>query len=474
LDVVVSGEADILFPLLCKQLLKNNTLLIPDDYKKAVFSSYTPESSEIETLIVEKLDDLPIPDYHDYFIELCQTKIQESFTPVLLMESSRGCWKGEKQPCTFCGLNGNRCRYRVKNNARVLDEFKNLSKTYKVNSFIMTDTILNMNYFQNLFKRLEQQPYTLFFETTSNLTEKQLKMLSTAGVNWIQPGIESLHDELLALLNKGNSAIHNIALLKYALENGVAISWNFLYCIPGDQESYYKEMIELLPLLYHLQPPSFAQVRFDRFSVYHENPTQYNLSLKPVKAYEYVTPFKADELSSFAYYFHDDSIHDRKTKLLPVLEPLGKIINRWIVLFHNRYVDIETPQLQITEENGKILLRDTRPCARSAAYRLDTLETAIYKASRHPVKKRDLFENILQDGSFDESAINQCLDRLLNNKLVINVNDTFLALANYPPTKKVVSAFNANDMLTRPDAMKTLKKVERQLTINDWFKTLKI
>ena len=49
-------------------------------------------------------------------------------------------------------------------------------------------------------------------------TEPQIKNLSKANVVMIQPGIESFHDEVLKLMNKGTSTIQNIQTLKWCME----------------------------------------------------------------------------------------------------------------------------------------------------------------------------------------------------------------------------------------------------------------
>ena len=44
----------------------------------------------------------------EYFERLAATRFEEELKPHIriLFESARGCWWGEKQHCTFCGLNG--------------------------------------------------------------------------------------------------------------------------------------------------------------------------------------------------------------------------------------------------------------------------------------------------------------------------------------------------------------------------------
>ena len=95
---------------------------------------------------------------------------------------------------------------------------------------------------------------SMFAEVLSTLKEEDLRALGQAGFFRVQPGTESLNDHLLQLLGKGSTAVHNVAFLKYARTWGVTPLWNILYGIPGEVEKDYEEMIQLLPLLSHLQP----------------------------------------------------------------------------------------------------------------------------------------------------------------------------------------------------------------------------
>ena len=41
----------------------------------------------------------------------------------LYLEGSRGCWWGQKHPCSFCGLNGRKNVYRYKSAGRLYEEY---------------------------------------------------------------------------------------------------------------------------------------------------------------------------------------------------------------------------------------------------------------------------------------------------------------------------------------------------------------
>ena len=76
------------------------------------------------------LDTLPIPDYDDYIDALASSPAAADVTPMLMLETSRGCWWGEKHHCTFCGLNGLTMAFRSKTPERVIEEIETLRSRY--------------------------------------------------------------------------------------------------------------------------------------------------------------------------------------------------------------------------------------------------------------------------------------------------------------------------------------------------------
>jgi ribosomal peptide maturation radical SAM protein 1 len=102
IDFVCSGEADDSFPELIKRLFYNHPI---DDlpgivYRRNGVSRWTGDGP-----MTTRLDQLPIPDFDDYFARIRQFAMPPGAEPCVLLETSRGCWWGEKSHCTFCGLN---------------------------------------------------------------------------------------------------------------------------------------------------------------------------------------------------------------------------------------------------------------------------------------------------------------------------------------------------------------------------------
>ena len=119
--------------------------------------------------------------------------------PGLPLESSRGCWWGAAHQCTFCGLNGTSLGYRSKSPERVLAEVHELEDRYGVSDFEAVDNILDMGYHKTLLPELAADTSTrrIFYEIKANVSRAQVAALVDAGIMWVQPGIESLHSEVL-------------------------------------------------------------------------------------------------------------------------------------------------------------------------------------------------------------------------------------------------------------------------------------
>jgi ribosomal peptide maturation radical SAM protein 1 len=388
-DCIVSGEADAMFAGLCRLLLEHGRAVKPSAlpygaisqvHLKGVFSVLSPDGVQAPRALIRDMDALPTPNYDHYFERLRASTLSNLIEPGLLAESSRGCWWGEKSHCTFCGLNGNGMKYRSKSPDRVVAELGELSQRYGVRNIQFVDNILDMSFFKTVLPKLATagDKYSIFYETKSNLKREQVELLAEAGVRWIQPGIESLHDNVLALIGKGNSALMNLQLLKWSSEFGIDVSWNMLCGIPGESDSWYSEMAEWLPAIFHLQPPTgVTRVRYDRFSPYHMRPQDFGLTLAPSRAYAYVYPLPKESLMRLAYSFEDNGkprhIH-RGLQDQPGQRELQEVVLQWNDIWHT-----SRPVLRVYDEGRRLQFFDTRPCANRRSWTAGELEAEVYR-----------------------------------------------------------------------------------------------
>ena len=255
------------------------------------------------------IDEVIEPDYDDYLASFA-AKVSSggASKPALLFETSRGCWWGEIQHCTFCGLNGLTMEHREMSSDKAVEQFHSLFRRYPgVTYFQAVDNILPHSYLKTVFPRVTAPPdTTIYYEVKSNMDESDMRVLAESGVRMLQPGIEALNTGILKLMKKGVNAFQNIRFLGYCQRYGIAPKWNFLIGFPGESEDAYSKYLTDIPKLWHLPPPGdVAPVRFDRYSPYHVQAKEYGLDLRPFDYYGFVYPFDAESLNNLAYHFVD-------------------------------------------------------------------------------------------------------------------------------------------------------------------------
>jgi len=316
-DYACSGEADHSFPELAARIVAGKSVVDPP-IAGVIWREGTDTRFAGPAQLVRTMDDLPLPDFSDYFRALDGSSSGVAVSPNVLFESSRGCWWGAKSHCTFCGLNGGGMAFRSKSSARVLAEIDALTARWGVEMLEAVDNILDMRYFDEVLPALaaRRPPLRFFYEVKSNLSRAQVEMLARSGVTRIQPGIESMSDHVLRLMRKGTTALRNVQLLKWCREYGVRVDWNVLYGFPGETRSDYAEMLELLRAIRFLHPPgATGPVRLDRFSPYFESSSSYGITnVRPLSTYRHLYPDAGDALCDIAYYFdydYDDAVDPR-------------------------------------------------------------------------------------------------------------------------------------------------------------------
>lgn len=446
-DFVVSGEADMLLPHLCRDIFEWG----PDVPVARLPASVRGPASRMEMAgpgagtakgaagaapraVVHDLDDLPIPAYEDYFEHLSRLGIRDYILPALPIETSRGCWWGEKHHCTFCGLNGQGMTFRAKSATRALSEITTLGQTYGLTKFMTVDNILDNKYFDAMLPALAEADHgTFFYEIKANLRRDRVQALSRARVRWVQPGIEALHDDLLRLLNKGVSAAINVQLLKWARIYGVWVIWNHLSAAPGDREEWYDEVADWLPAISHLQPPanqSIAPIRFDRFSPYFDRAEEFGLELVPYESYVWAYPLSGEHLADHAYFFRD--VGRQRSEPQRLKQKVVEWSNGFFDRQHGMFPAIrsDAPILLMTADDDGAWIRDTRPIAQETDYRLSPYHTAVCQACDSANRFPALIARLADQGfPCDADRLRNTLADLLERHLILRLRDSYLCVA---------------------------------------------
>jgi ribosomal peptide maturation radical SAM protein 1 len=233
------------------------------------------------------MDDLPIPDYRDYYHRFLKRRADSTLAPeaAIPIETSRGCWWGEKKHCTFCGLNGLTMAFRSKSAVRAFNELRELVHNYGSDPehrthVLVVDNILDYRYFRDFLPMMADSDLNVFlhYEVKANLRLDQLMLLRDAGVYHLQPGIESMSNRLLEAMRKGTTRLRNLQTLKWCTELGIDVSWNYLHGFPGESDDDYADLPDLFSLISHLPPPEHVgPARADRFSPFYESPDEFGI-----------------------------------------------------------------------------------------------------------------------------------------------------------------------------------------------------
>ena len=376
IDCVVSGEADLFIVPLIRSLLAG----IDPRAIVGQMPSIDPASCDdrfFQTGVVADLDGYVSPAFDDYFRDLDRLGDGAKAISVHVpLETSRGCWWGMKHHCTFCGLNGATMAFRSRSPVDALREIVSVASRYPDAKISFVDNIMDYRYFDALLPQLAALggSFDLFYEIKSNVTKAQVRTLRDAGVRHIQPGIESLSDDVLKIMRKGVSAVQNVQLLKWCAEFGVRVDWNILWGFPDEAPDDYRRMASLVPLLSHLEPPARGStIRLDRFSPNFTQSSQLGFSnVRPYPAYYDVYDSVADDgVFNLAYFFEADTATSAED-IRAYTNDLSQAITCW-------RASHAASSLTYLERDGRVVIFDARPLlSRKQVDALDGLRSAIY------------------------------------------------------------------------------------------------
>ena len=417
-DAVCSGESDETFATLAQSVIAGERLEPTPGVLHRQQRLALASNEETHAAPIEAMDDLPYPDFDEYFADM-----QRAFADVptrIMFETSRGCWWGAKQHCTFCGLNGGSMGFRHKSAQRALQELVWLLDRYGEHTRVVsaTDNIIPMAYFKDFLPSLKEMSIDieLFYETKSNLKRDQVALYADAGLTHIQPGVESLSSAVLARMKKGVTCLQNVQVLKWCRQYGIDAAWNYIIGFPGERPESYEGLAHLVESIAHLEPPDgWGTVRFDRFSPYLTQPEAHGVrNLAPYPAYKHVyRGLSPEQFEGLAYYFVGE--FDGQDQIASYTSELVGALRDWR--------DNGAGYALFTMEVGpRLQVFDLRPKAETLHHTLSGLDRAVYEACDQITSQRALARTI------EDPALEDAVKRLLDTRLLIAEGDKLLAV----------------------------------------------
>jgi ribosomal peptide maturation radical SAM protein 1 len=431
IDYAVIGEGDEIFPKLARALVAGEQVplqpgLTVRTETGVAFFGPAPMVTDLKTS--------PPPDYDEYFEAGNRMNLLRGWEGAKYIrvpfESSRGCWWGERNHCTFCGLNANGMKFRAKSAPQVLKELTYLSERYKWSKFDAVDNIMDRDFLEGLCGSLAEMRNDLdiFYEVKANMSRAEIHRLRLAGIRDIQPGIESLSSHILKLMKKGIKGIHNLEMLKWAQYYGVQVQWNILTGFPGEQIENITQQIEWIKAIPHFPPPlRCSQIWLERFSPYYTHREAFPVkNVRPGKSYSFVYPPGSVDLAQIAYFF-DYEMGD--TLPAGAWKPLIKEVAKWRAKWNGKG---NHPSLTYTKTSGRLLISDTRSDETPTVHEYSgpLAELYCFCETRRPLEDCLKF---LQRFQGTEAAtdhfLQQAIDDFASRQLMIRENDVVLGLA---------------------------------------------
>lgn len=455
IDAVVSGEGDIVFPQLVQRVLEGQSLSdLQGVYTRTGYRPASNDGGYPNAPAVADMDALPYPDYDDFFNQLKKSSIRFPVPQVIPMETSRGCWWGEKGHCAFCGLNEANINYRCKSSQRALDELTSLSQSYHGKAFRMTDNALNVDYFKNFIPELAAKNLGLdiLYSVRPDLKKSQLRALWEAGIRAINPGIESLSSHVLKLMHKGVTELQNIQLLKWCKEFGIVPIWNLFGGFPNESPEEYHRMADLIPSLVHVQPPlNIGHLSLMRFSPHFKDPEKFGfIDIHPSPAYRYIYPLKPKAVMNLANFFIYGYRDHQNVK--EYMKSIYVECQAWKKIH-------ESSDLFFVDDGKCLFIWDQRPMAAQPFVRLSGLQRILYLAC-DGVQNIFHLKKIVEDDRdkrYTLGEVEEIMGHLLESHLMIKDGHGYLSLAipvgDYQPKKEALEGFRiylqAMEMRTR-------------------------
>ena len=419
-DYLHCGDAEISFPDMVRRLYKGEPMrdlkgIMWRDNGEVIYAGRAPNFADMNAT--------PIPDFDEYFYareESSYLEYEEARDVLLPIETARGCWWGEKNHCTFCGLNRSGMEFRAKDADNVINQLEALTRRYGIFHFNAIDNILAPEYASKLFGRLAEAntDIRLHYEVRPSIARAQLKEMRRGGLFSIQPGVESLSTNILKIMRKHTTGMRNLELIKWCTYYDIHNFYNILVRFPGETPEDYRLQCDVIAKIFHLQPPyAIVKARADRGSpMYFEPEAQSITSLRPASCYDFIFPKGRFNLERVSYYFDhqmENTVTDEQ------YSEIFELVADW----QESWEEVRRPYLRYRKSMASIVIEDGRgPRPHSFTYSDGAALLYEYCAdARRPADVAAHFKN--------EVWVDRALSEFVERDLIIFLDGRYLSLA---------------------------------------------
>jgi hypothetical protein len=213
-----------------------------------------------------------------------------------------------------------------------------------------------------------------------------------------------------------------------------------LYGFPGEESKDYEENLEFVKALSHLPPPEgCGPLRLDRFSPYFDFPKQFGIrNLRALRSYRYLFPFDESVLYNLAYFFEYD--FDGREMSNIWVEPVSNEVESWRKVYKTCRLEVVSRQPDV------MVVSDTRFNRILPEYHFRSPENSIIDFCDSIRTFNQIAEHLhsVSNGSSPaEPWLQHFLEYMLNHRLMLRSEDSYLSLIMPQPAGPPVSVFNS-------------------------------
>lgn len=429
IDFLINGEGEI--PLLeLIKWIKNKDDSIP--HIPGLITRNTPKYPSEAFSQIDNLDDLPIPDYEDYFEQLKRIPPERSFFPSIPIEVSRGCWwksrwKDAAGGCSFCNLNLQWRGYRQKSPDKLIKELNHLSTKYQSLSFSFVDNLLPRNGLTLLAEKIKnlRKDFNLFGELRAKTRYHELLALGRAGFSNIQVGIEALSTRLLNKMKKGTRAIDNLEIMKNCESPELPdLNGNIIVQFPGSDEEDVKETLRNLRFAMNFKPLKAIPFMLEYGSPVFQRPSDFGITrIYNHNFYRQMFPeylFKSLKFMILSY-------HEKRGYQAKLWAQVVRKVKEWENYYHKMHQRPKSPPILYFQDGGDFLIIHQRRLNKDdMVHRLKGTSRKIYLFCQ---QTRSIKEILKKHPRLTEDHLLPFLRMMMDKGLMFNEGSSFLSLA---------------------------------------------
>lgn len=303
------------------------------------------QNNKMTPIKLDKMANINLDDYN----------LEKYFTPkiVLPYQSSRGCYWGK---CSFCDQDFGQ-NFNVKNQDKVINEFKELKEKYNIEDFEFIDESVSPTYLKELSKKIKENNIKVQYFCDARLetafTKDILNDAYESGLRMILWGLESGSKKVLELINKGIDLDKRFDILKDAKDVGL---WNFAFIFFGfptetveDAKMTVKMLVDNKDIIHSYGRSVFTMGRHAKLA---ENPEKYGITKIYPAEEEFSPNINFESVGSNKEHLKEILNYCIKECAIAYENPLWMYLRyrEWLFLYISKYGSDWVKKYKITQQ----------------------------------------------------------------------------------------------------------------------------